>query len=222
MKVRVSFFGCFLLSCLVCRAGEMVCLNTGFCIKAASHSVIDDCLTLNIGSGTIEIAANQIASIEPDTSSEQTKSSTSLPPQSLDSHALLAKAADEAGIDRDFVSSVAKVESGYRQNVVSNKGAIGLMQLMPGTAKEWNADPSAADQNAAAGAQYLRSLLVRYKGNSALALAAYNAGQGAVQKFGGVPPYRETAEYVLKVTREYDRLKHISQAKTLSKPSATN
>jgi soluble lytic murein transglycosylase-like protein len=91
------------------------------------------------------------------------------------------------------------------------------MQLMPGTARDLGVDATQAGDNALGGAKYLRALLLRYHCNSALALAAYNAGPGAVQRFGGVPPYAETRNYVRRVTREYDReLQQATRAKAAS------
>ena len=104
--------------------------------------------------------------------------------------------------------SVAKAESGYQPNAVSPKGAIGLMQLMPGTAAELNVDPHDPAQNAEAGAKYLRDLLLKYEHDPhqvSKAVAAYNAGPGAVDKYKGVPPYRETVDYVNRVLREYEK-----------------
>jgi len=131
------------------------------------------------------------------------------------------------GLDEDFVGSVAKVESGLRQTAISKKGAIGLMQLMPSTAAELRVNPTRAPENAKGGAMYLRDLLIRYQGNSALALAAYNAGPGAVAKFGGVPPFEETRRYIVLVLREYGRRVQAKKTATArqistSKPSATN
>ena len=94
-------------------------------------------------------------------------------------------------------------ESAYQPQVVSPKGAIGLMQLMPATANHYGADPKDPAQNLEAGTAYLRDLLIKYNGDVALALAAYNAGPGAVQKYGGVPPYAETRAYVGRVIRNW-------------------
>lgn len=201
---------------------ESVCLKSGFCLQADSHVVEGEHLRLTVGSGSIELTLSEIASIE--TVDVPTPLKTAVVPQKkVDMQTLLVQAADSEGIDRDFVRSVAKVESGFRQNVVSSKGAIGLMQLMPPTASDLHVDPFKADENALAGARYLRTLLLRYHGNSALALAAYNAGPGAVTKWGGIPPYQETASYVKKVTREYDRLKlRSATAKDLKRPTSTD
>ena len=99
------------------------------------------------------------------------------------------------------------MESGYQQKARSSQGAIGVMQLMPSTARYLGADPSDAAQNIDAGTRLLRTLLLKYEGNPnqlALALAAYNAGPGAVDRFGGVPPYVETRRYVDKVIRRFN------------------
>ena len=104
-----------------------------------------------------------------------------------------------------FVASVAKAESAMKQNAVSPKGAIGLMQLMPSTAKALDADPHDTEQNIDAGTRLLKDLLIKYDGDVVKALAAYNAGPGAVAKYNGLPPYRETQDYVNKVIRDYQK-----------------
>lgn len=107
-------------------------------------------------------------------------------------------------LDPALLDAVIRQESGFRADVVSGAGAVGLMQLMPGTARELGvSDPFDPAQNVEGGAKYLRSLLDRYDGRLDLALAAYNAGPGAVDHFGGVPPYRETREYVSSIMAGY-------------------
>ena len=111
---------------------------------------------------------------------------------------LLADAARDHGLDRRLLEAVAWQESRGRMSAVSPKGALGVMQLMPTTAAELGVDPSNAADNIRGGAMYLRRQLDRF-GNVPLALAAYNAGPGAVIRYGGVPPYRETRDYVTKI-----------------------
>jgi soluble lytic murein transglycosylase-like protein len=96
-----------------------------------------------------------------------------------------------------------KIESGFQQDAISPKGAIGLMQLMPGTAADLGANPHDPAENVDAAVRYLRDLLVKYDWNLWHALAAYIAGPGAVEKYNGIPPYRETLNYINRIDRDY-------------------
>jgi soluble lytic murein transglycosylase-like protein len=212
----------------ICSAKETVCLRTGFCLDVDSHTQQADVLVFRVGSGTLEFSASdvtQIRSVPNAQASDARNSSAPQPERTLNE--VLADAARAEGLPPELVRSVARVESGFRQKAVSSRGAIGLMQLMPATAAGLGIDPNRAVENAHGGAMYLRSLLLRYHGDSALALAAYNAGPGAVKRFGGVPPYEETRRYVVGVLKEYAR-QHKLEPKTAagatraSTPSATD
>ena len=114
---------------------------------------------------------------------------------------LIKEYAQKNNLDENLVKAVVKAESGFNPNAKSPVGAMGLMQLMPATAKNLGVnDPLDAEQSIAGGTKYLRGLLNKFDGKVDLALAAYNAGSGAVNKYGGVPPYKETENYVKKVS----------------------
>ena len=103
-----------------------------------------------------------------------------------------------------FIRAVMRVESDFNPTVVSRAGAMGLMQLMPKTARSMGvSDPFDARQNILGGARYLRILANRFRGDLVLTVAAYNAGQGAVEKYNGIPPYKETQRYVRRVLKHY-------------------
>lgn len=112
---------------------------------------------------------------------------------------LIDKYSDKFNIDKNLVKAVVQVESGFNSKAKSPVGAVGLMQLMPSTAKGLGVrNPFDAEQNIAGGTKYLKNLINKYD-SVKLGLAAYNAGSGAVDKYGGIPPYRETQNYVKKI-----------------------
>lgn len=212
MKLVLSFLA---IACSA-TAGEFIVLSSGFRIHADSHIVEDGMMRLQTSQGAIEIPAATVAAIEQEeymppspqdsqaTKPDQPKSDQ---PQ-LSPQELITRAAIQAGLPPALVHSIARAESAYHADAVSPKGAIGLMQLMPGTAAELNANPYDPAENAEAGARYLRELLLKYESDPhqvLKAIAAYNAGPAAVDKFKGIPPYSETIEYVKRVLREYER-----------------
>ena len=121
---------------------------------------------------------------------------------------LIEKYAEKNGLDSDFVKAVVKQESGFNPQATSSCGAMGLMQLMPGTAQGLGVTNAYdAEQNIMGGTKYLKGLMDRFDNNKSLALAAYNAGPNAVKKYGGIPPYMETQNYVKSVLSNYDKMK---------------
>lgn len=111
----------------------------------------------------------------------------------------IVDAATAYSIDAKLLTAVAWQESRFRHDALSRKGARGVMQLMPGTARDFGVDPGDLRQNVRGGAAYLASMLGRFGGDVAKGLAAYNAGPGAVERFGGVPPFAETKAYVASI-----------------------
>jgi soluble lytic murein transglycosylase-like protein len=121
----------------------------------------------------------------------------------MDYRALAAQIAEEEGVDPALFTRLIEAESSFRPDVTSSAGAYGLAQLMPGTAAELGVDPSDPIQNLRGGARYLRQQLDRF-GDPALALAAYNAGPGNVSRYGGIPPFEETQNYVARILGDYE------------------
>ncbi|MBP7880192.1 lytic transglycosylase domain-containing protein [Acinetobacter sp. NIPH 1852] len=134
---------------------------------------------------------------------------------------LIRQAAQQHGVSEGLIKAVMHTESGFNVNARSPVGAQGLMQLMPATAKRFNvSDAYDPQQNIFAGAKYLSWLLKRFKGDTRLALAAYNAGEGNVDKYKGIPPFRETQDYVRRVTSRYQNLYVSGLGTNLSQPTA--
>jgi soluble lytic murein transglycosylase-like protein len=191
--------------------GEFAVLSNGFRIHADTHEVAGGMVRLHTGSGDIELPASSISRFEADDYVPPPPAAVpavSASPVATDPKTLVNMAADAAGLPRALVHSVVRAESAYQVDAISPKGAIGLMQLMPGTAAAMNADPHNPAQNVAAGAMYLRGLLLKYQNSDhqvSEALAAYNAGPGAVDKYKGVPPYPETRAYVERVISQYNK-----------------
>ena len=166
--------------------------------------------------GTIENQIQSLASFaqRPDadfqkileSSVQKSKNPTSVSRSEIDN--LISKYADKNGLDEDFVKAVINQESGFNPNATSHCGAMGLMQLMPTTAQGLGVvDAYNPEQNIEGGTKYLKGLLDRFDNDKSLALAAYNAGPNAVKKYGGIPPYAETQNYVKKVLSKYDTYK---------------
>jgi len=122
---------------------------------------------------------------------------------------IIFRAGEREGVDPRFIHAVILQESRYQTRALSHAGAQGLMQLMPATAKRFGCDDFYdPESNIKAGTKYLKWLLKRFEGDVSLALAGYNAGEGAVAKYKGIPPYKETQNYVVKITANYGKLFH--------------
>ena len=207
-----------LLAAAPLLAGENAILTNGFTLHADRHEVAGDRVKLFIGEGFTELAASEIAGFEPDYTPPAPPAPVVaptppapvniVPANPLDPKFLAAEAARHNDLPEALIRSIMHAESGFQPDAVSPKGAIGLMQLMPETARELHADPHDPKQNVEAGAAYLRSLIIKYENQDHQvwrAVAAYNAGPGAVDRFNGVPPYRETQDYVYRVLTEYKK-----------------
>lgn len=190
-------------------AAEYALLDSGARMRVDRHETVGDRVRLHLNGGFVEVPASTVLGFEPEehvapvpTPGTPAKASAPAP----DARGIVDAVARRYDVPPAFLHSVVKAESGYRADAVSPKGAIGLMQLMPSTARELKADPRDPHQNVEAGMQYLADLLRKYDYRSDLALAAYNAGPGAVDRYKGVPPYQETQTYVERVLRNFQRL----------------
>ena len=196
---------------------EYAVLTSGLKLRADRHEQIGSQTRLFQNGGVIEMPATLVAGFEEEEvvtpvtpaveivvpQSETTPASGNS--KTSDPKTMVREAAVRSGLPPAFVESVARVESGLRSDAVSPKGAIGVMQLMPGTAQSLGVDPRDAAQNIDAGTRLLRELLLKYDGDVVKALSAYNAGQGAVDRYQGMPPYDETRWYVKKVIDAYQK-----------------
>jgi len=198
------------------RAAESVTLANGFALRCDHHALVEGHIRLYLSPGEdnyIEFPPAEVASYEvvpdPPASVAQTPPAALAGPAKLtpaDLHEMLTNAGAEHNIDVDLLASVVKAESGGNERAVSHAGAQGLMQLMPATAANLGVkDSFQPDQNVRGGSAYLDALLTRYNDNLSLALAAYNAGPAAVDRYHGIPPYRETRAYVARVIHEFNR-----------------
>ena len=198
-----------LLAAGIALAGEYAVLHTGFRIAAQRHEIRGDQVRLFTGEGAfMDLPAAAVASFEPDGKADPVGAPAppaTVPDETLDE--VVDRFSSELGLPPALVHSVIAAESAYDPEAVSSKGAVGLMQLMPETARELNVtdrrDPS---ENVRGGTAYLKQLLDRYAGSrdSLLrALAAYNAGPARVDAYDGLPPYNETHAFVRRVIERF-------------------
>jgi soluble lytic murein transglycosylase-like protein len=183
---------------------EIAVLTNGQTMKISGHRTEDDTVFLLLkGGGEVGTPAAQVRGFVPDEVLDEVATPTGT---RAELEALAADVARRHGLDPALVLAVASVESAFRPKAVSPKGALGLMQLMPATATSLGvADAFDPETNLEGGSRYLAELIALYGGDLTKALAAYNAGPGAVKRHGGVPPYRETRAYVKKVLERYKK-----------------
>ena len=201
------------------QAAEQFTLANGFALRCDHHALVEGRVRLYLSAGEdnyIEFNPSEIAAIEfvsdPPAMAAPAAPATSparVTPAQLtpgDLNEMLARAGSEHNIDVDLLASVVKAESAGNAHAVSHAGAQGLMQLMPATAASMGVkDSFQPEQNVDGGSAYLNELLTHYHDNLSLALAAYNAGPAAVDRYHGIPPYTETRVYVARVIHEFNR-----------------
>ena len=189
-------------------------MRSGARLAVNSYQLLGERYRVQIKGGTAEIAASDVVAIEPE---EIFIPAPRMPLSQAPYGQLIQTAAQKYGVDADLVFSVITAESNFNPSAVSRRGARGLMQLLPSTAARLGVkdifDPG---QNIDAGTRYLRELLTLYQGDLVLTVAAYNAGPGALQKYGRVPPYRETQSYIRAIRRTYAQRKSKADTKAVT------
>jgi len=230
-------------------AGQIAILRNGFSIHFDHKEQSGNSTRLYTGTGYLDIASDQIASfdvdetpvtpepqpvaqpvpqpsVQPSAAKPATMASQTAPPaktaQNVDLEQVVRDASSKNRLDPDFVSSVIRAESNFKTHAISKKGAQGLMQLMPSTAAQLGvADPFDPKANVEAGTAHLSALLDRYNNDPIKALAAYNAGAHRVKQYNGVPPYRETRDYINKIVRDFNAKKRAQMKATAAATSST-
>ena len=224
---RATFLAPLLFLAGPAARAEYIVLRGGERLHVTSYQLLGDKYRLQLQGGWVDVRLEDVVNIEP----EEVFTSVAPPPlaptagpaaNTAPFHDFVVAAASRYGVDAELITSVMEVESHFDPNAVSRKNARGLMQLLPETAARFGVknifDPQ---ENIDAGTHYLRELLELYSNDLTLALAAYNAGPDNVQKYGSVPPFRETVSYVKQVTRKYQKSKSAASATPAPHPKAT-
>lgn len=213
--IQIALVAAVLTGCGSCiHAAEHATLSNGFAVDCDHHALVDGQIRLYLSaseSNYIALRPEEVKGVEvmaapapsPSVAAQGVKNAALSP---ADLHEMLANAGQAHNLDVDLLVSVVKAESNGDAHARSRAGARGLMQLMPATANDLGVkDSLEPTENVRAGTTYLDALLTQYHENLALALAAYNAGPAAVNKFHGIPPYHETRVYVARVIHEFNR-----------------
>ncbi|MDR3720291.1 MAG: lytic transglycosylase domain-containing protein [Candidatus Acidoferrales bacterium] len=199
----------------VARADYAV-LRSGARLHVTGYELSGDRVRLAVTGGTVEIAASELIDVEPE------DQFPAPPPVNADFGVryanLIRASAQKHGVDEKLIAGVIGAESNFDPKAVSRKRALGLMQLLPETAARYAvANVFEPAQNIEAGTRYLKDLLARYKGNLTLALAAYNAGPETVDRYGGVPPFPETLNYIRNITAKLAQNANNSPTKSMAR-----
>jgi len=196
---RAIIFAALLVAAAAPRArADYAVLRSGLRLHITGYELTGGRVRLTVEGGMVEVAADDILSVEPESVFPAVPA---VPPPEGPYGMLIRDAAKRHGVDEKLIQHVIAVESNFNPRAVSHRQASGLMQILPQTAARYSVanifDPA---QNIEAGTRYLKELLERYRGDLKLALAAYNAGPEMVERYGGVPPFRETRNYVRQIT----------------------
>jgi len=220
--VRVTPVILFVLALAAFAAGaraDYFVLRSGARLNVTAYQLVGERYRIQINGGSAEIAAADVIAIEPE---EIFISAPRMPLIQAPYGDMIQSAAKKYSVDADLIFSVIAAESNFNPRAISRRGARGLMQLLPATGTRFGVkdifDPA---QNIDAGTQYLRDLMARYQGDLVLTLAAYNAGPGAVERYGRVPPYNETISYVRAIRKTYAQRKSKNSPKTEAKAVPT-
>jgi soluble lytic murein transglycosylase-like protein len=203
------FLGTVLAAAPAAVYAEIAVLENGQTLKIERHEAIGDVLFLVLdGGGRVGTAPAHVRGFVPDELADELLQVRDVAAGSAalgDLRALASAIARRYGLEPELVLAVVAVESSFRSDAVSPKGAQGLMQLMPRTADSLGVhDVFDPEQNLDGGVRHLRTLVDRYDGDLTRALAAYNAGEAAVERYGGIPPFAETQDYVREVIDRYE------------------
>jgi soluble lytic murein transglycosylase-like protein len=201
-EIKFAIVGAILFTAVAASPAraDYAVLKSGMRLHITGYERVGDQMRLTMMGGSAVVSADEIVSIEP----EDVFAAIIPPPSAPGTEPfsqLIHAAAAKHGVDEKLITHVIAAESNFNPHAVSRKRAQGLMQLLPKTAALYSVanvfDPA---QNIDAGTHYLKDLLARYRGNLPLALAAYNAGPEMVDRYGGIPPFRETQSYVRRIT----------------------